>query len=156
MPVSEPAVAQPAQAVERNNGSLQKLLMVAFGALALAGLTGSAVLRSAAGARRRARRKDRWPKKAPAKAVSRASRKTSAPRTTASGVAGDARLPARAASDLDGIALRRIMPDARGERIMPDARDEDERPNDRVEKIEDFLARLTKQLQAEMENSRAR
>lgn len=50
---------------ERNIGSLQKLLLVAFGALALAGLSGSGVYRLA-GARRKARmRRDRWPTKKP-------------------------------------------------------------------------------------------
>jgi hypothetical protein len=149
-PVPEPAVAQPAQAVERKIGSLQKLLLVAFGALALAGLSGSAVYRSAAGARRRrARRKDRWPKKMPAKVISRAvSAPTSnARRVSAPELADDVHLPPGVAPELDDTTPRRIA---------PSARDESEYPGERVERIEDFLARLTKQLQAEMENARAR
>ena len=149
-PVPEPAVAQPAQAVERKIGSLQKLLLVAFGALALAGLSGSAVYRSAAGARRRrARRKERWPKKVPAKAISRAAlgAASNARRASAPELADDARLPPGVAPELDGTAPRHTI---------PSARDEAEYPSERVERIEDFLARLTKQLQAEMENSRAR
>ena len=62
--VPTPAPASPQAApmpTERNMGSLQKLLLVAFGALALAGLSGSGVYRLA-GARRKARmRRDRWP-----------------------------------------------------------------------------------------------
>jgi hypothetical protein len=146
-PVGKPAVAQPVQAVERNIGSLQKLLLVAFGALALAGLTGSAVYRSAAGARRRARPKDRWPKKLPAKARAVSGTTSKTQRTSAPELVDAARLPPWAAPELDGTAPRRIT---------PSARDESEHPSDRVERIEDFLARVTKQLQAEMENSRAR
>lgn len=148
-PVPEPAVAQPAQAVERKIGSLQKLLLVAFGALALAGLSGSAVYRTAAGARRRARRKDRWPKKVPAKAISKAvsGATSNAWRANAPELADAARLPPGVAPELDGTAPRHTV---------PSARDEAEYPSERVERIEDFLARLTKQLQAEMESSRAR
>jgi hypothetical protein len=145
VPVPEP---QPAQTTERNIGSLQKLLLVAFGALALAGLTGSAVYRLAAGARRRARRKDRWPKKAATRAasssaVSGANSRVSG--TTAPKLADDMRLPAWAAPELDVATPRRAA---------SLARDESEYPDDRVEKIEDFLVRLTKQLEAEMEKSR--
>jgi len=148
-PVPESAVAQPAQAVERKIGSLQKLLLVAFGALALAGLSGSAVYRTAAGARRRARRKDRWPKKVPAKAISKAvsGATSNAWRANAPELADAARLPPGVAPELDGTAPRHTI---------PSARDEAEYPSERVERIEDFLARLTKQLQAEMESSRAR
>ena len=148
--VPEPAVAQPVQAVERKIGSLQKLLLVAFGALALAGLSGSAVYRSAAGARRRrTRRKDRWPKKVPAKAISRAvSGPTSnARRVSAPELADAARLPPGVAPELYDTTPRHTI---------PSARDESEYPSEQVERIEDFLARLTKQLQAEMENARAR
>lgn len=61
-PASPQATPMP---TERNMGSLQKLLLVAFGALALAGLSGSGVYRLA-GARRKARmRRDRWPTKKP-------------------------------------------------------------------------------------------
>ena len=149
-PVAEPAVAQSAPAVGRNIGSLQKLLLVAFGALALAGLSGSAVYRSAAGARRRARRKDRWPKKVPAKAISRAAlgAASNARRASAPELADDARLPPGVAPELNDPTPRRIITSARD--------DESEHQSERVERIEDFLARLTKQLQAEMANSRAR
>jgi hypothetical protein len=145
-PTPEPAVVQPALAVERNIGSLQKLLLVAFGALALAGLTGSAVYRSADGARRRARRKDRWPKKAAPKAASKAAfgATSRVAGTTAPKLADDARLPAWAIPELNTTAPRHAA-------LL--ARDEDELPDDRVERIEDFLARLTKQLEAEMEKS---
>jgi hypothetical protein len=149
-PVPEPAVAQPTQAIERNIGSLQKLLLVAFGALALAGLSGSAVYRSAAGARRRrARRKDRWPKKVPAKAIPKAvsGGTSNAWKASAPELVDDARSPPRIAPELDSNTPRRIV---------PSARDESEYPSERVERIEDFLARLTKQLEAEMANARAR
>jgi len=64
IPVPPPpaALAMPA---DRNTGSLQKLLLVAFGALALAGLTGSAVYRLADSRRRARIRRDRWPTRKP-------------------------------------------------------------------------------------------
>ena len=120
----ESPAAQPAQAVERNIGSLQKLLLVAFGALALAGLTGSAVYRSAAGARARRKR---------------------TLRTTIPELADDLSPPPWAAPKLRGTMPRRVI---------PYFLDEIERPNDGAERIEDFLARLTKQLEAEMVKSR--
>jgi hypothetical protein len=152
-PVPGPPVAQPAPVIERNIGSLQKLLLVAFCALALAGLTGSVVYRSAAGARRRARRKDRWPKKAIPRVVPRA-----VPETTAKASRTTAMKISRELAD-DALQLHRVAPKVDGSISQPiaaDAGDESEYPNDRVERIEDFLARLTKQLQVEMESSRAR
>jgi hypothetical protein len=118
-------------------GSLQKLLLVAFGALLLSGLTGSAVYRLA-GARRRARmRRDRWPpRQAPASAaaaqlaprVERSKANTEPPRDLAR---------KGAAIEVEGVEME--GPDERVER---------------VERIEEFLARLTRQLEAEMEAPR--
>ena len=124
-----PPPAQAAMTMDRNMGSLQKLLLVAFGALLLSGLTGSAVYRLA-GARRRARmRRDRWPpRRAPARAA--------------------ADLPPWVASDIGKTAppddLLRKRAEIELEGVEMDG------PVERVERIEEFLARLTRQLEAEM------
>ena len=62
-------------------------------------------------------------------------------------LADAARLPPGVAPELYDTTPRHTI---------PSARDESEYPSEQVERIEDFLARLTKQLQAEMENARAR
>ena len=111
---------------DRNMGSLQKLLLVAFGALALAGLSGSAVYRLAA-VRRRGSQRDRWP-----------------PRAVEEGD-DDALIPPWVQPVTGETAPSH---DPERERLEFDAADK------RVERIEDFLARLTKQLETEMEAPR--
>jgi hypothetical protein len=115
---------------------LKKLLLVAFGALGLAGLTGSTVYRLAR-ARRRARSRDRWPsRKAPQQIAAAAPQ-----------LAEHARMQLRTAPDIartaSAVDFLRPSEDIDGS-------------NDRVERIEDFLARLTKQLEAELESPRTR
>jgi hypothetical protein len=133
-PAPEPVAPQPAQEAmpsERNIGSLKKLLLVAFGALGLAGLTGSAVYRLAR-ARRRARYKDRWPPRKVQQQIARA-----APQ-----LAEHARVPLRTAPNIARTAP--TVDFSRPSEEMDDS-------NDRVEQIEDFLARLAKQFEAELE-----
>jgi hypothetical protein len=151
-----PPPAQTAMPTDRNMGSLQKLLLVAFGALALAGLTGSAVYRLA-GARRRARmRRDRWP----ARKVQQ--------------IAANAPMPVRKVQQIAADAHQRIAADAQMPQQMPPWAEPEigrtapppelSRPSvesveidnvdERVERIEDFLARLTRQLEAEMATPR--
>ena len=121
------AVAAPtAVPTDRNMGSLQKLLLVAFGALALAGLSGSAVYRLAA-VRRRGLQRDRWP-----------------PRVVEE-VDDDAPIPPWVQPVTGETAPSH---DPGRERLEFDVADK------RVERIEDFLARLTKQLETEMEAPR--
>jgi hypothetical protein len=138
-PAPEPVAPPPVQTAmpsERNIGSLKKLLLVAFGALGLAGLTGSAVYRLAR-ARRRARHRDRWPpRKAPPQIAGAAPQ-----------LAEQARVPLRIAPD-----VARTAPAVDFSRPS----EEIDGSNDRVERIEDFLARLTKQLEAELESPRKR
>src|SRR5262249_7605791 len=121
---------------ERNTGSLQKLLLVAFGALTLAGLTGNAVYRLA---RRRARRQD-WLRE----------------RT---GWQSEEK-PLDPPWGEPQVTRRNPTPPALGEAHELAVRSdfisslEADNRRDRVEKIEEFLARLTKQLQAELESTR--
>jgi hypothetical protein len=123
--------------VERNTGSIQKLLLVAIGALALAGLTGSAVYRLG-----RRRRRNHWLKE----------------RTAWNSVQNPNNPPwvdpqlghADTLPDLDEV--RAASPDSDFSIAMA----EDYASDDRVEKIEDYLARLTKQLQAEFDGSSSR
>jgi hypothetical protein len=134
----------PAQAVMptgRNMGSLQKLLLVAFGALLLSGLTGSAVYRLA-GVRRRARmRRDRWPQRKPLQ---------SKPQQIASDVA----MAPWAPPDMPDTQ-KAALPRGRAQKMIEmDDVERDKSPSERVERIEDYLARLTRQLEAEMEAPR--
>lgn len=122
-----PPSAQAAMPTDRNMGTLQKLLLVAFGALALAGLSGSAVYRLAAVRRRAGSQRERWP-----------ARKVEL-------IADDALTPPWAEPEIGKTASPHDPSHARREF---DGADE------RVERIEDFLARLTKQLEAEMEAPR--
>ena len=122
------AVAAPASMPsDRNMGSLQKLLLVAFGALALAGLIGSAAYRLAAVRRRAGLQRDRWPPRAIEQ------------------IADDAPIPPW----VQPVNGETAPPhDPARERLEFDGADK------RVERIEDFLARLTKQLKTEMEAPR--
>ena len=124
-----PAVVAAPTAVptDRNMGSLQKLLLVAFGALALAGLIGSAVYRLAAVRRRAGLQRDRRPPRAIEQ------------------IADDAPIPPW----VQPVNGETAPPhDPARERLEFDGADK------RVERIEDFLARLTKQLETEMEAPR--
>jgi hypothetical protein len=133
---TEPAQVTPPQA--REVGSLQKLALVVFGALALAGLSGSLVYRLA-GARSRRRRLERWPQRQPASLS----------------LADEARGAPWVAPELSPT-----VPDAESHLDVADAADvaadriEFGKSDDSFEKIEDFLARLTRQLQDELQTSR--
>lgn len=144
-PAATPSAATP----EQNAGSLQKLLLVVLGALALAGLTGSAIFRLA-----RRRRLDDWQRE----------------RTNWQSADNPRHPPwAHAQPDEPNHAVAELDPpdlapqyadfqddleeaEAPAHRVEPADRVE---PVDRVEQIEDFLARLTRQLQTELESPRA-
>jgi hypothetical protein len=123
--------------VERNTGSIQKLLLVAVGALALAGLTGSAVYRLG-----RRRRRNHWLKERTAwnSAQNPNSPPWIDPQLGHADTLPDLDEARAAARDSDfSIAMAEGDPD-----------------DDRIEKIEDYLARLTRQLQAEFDGSSSR
>jgi hypothetical protein len=139
VPANAPqASAPPAREV----GSLQKLALVAFGALALAGISGSLVYRLA-GARWRRRRQERWPQHRPA-APSLVDEARGAP-----WVAPElsSTVPHEHVEHEDHLDAGRV--DTVADRIDFGKND------DSFEKIEDFLARLTKQLQDELETPRS-
>jgi hypothetical protein len=122
----------------REVGSLQKLALVAFGALALAGISGSLIYRLA-GARRRRRHETRWPQRNPAPSL-------------ADEVRGEPWIAPELSPTVphvDGAYDDVVPEDETADRIDLGKND------DSFEKIEDFLARLTKQLQDELQNSRS-
>ena len=119
--------------VERNTGSIQKLLLVAVGALALAGLTGSAVYRLG-----RRRRRNHWLKE---RTEWNSAQNPNSPPWIDPQLGHAETLP-----DLDEVRA--------AESDFSLAMAEGDQNDNRVEKIEDYLARLTKQLQAEIEGSR--
>ncbi len=136
-----PVTAEPAQVSlppAREVGSLQKLALVAFGALALAGISGSLVYRLA-GARWRRRSQERWPE-----------------RRTAPSLADDARGAPWFAPELSPTVPHA---DDAGEDVEHEDATTDRidfgKNDDSFEKIEDFLARLTKQLQDELQTPRS-
>jgi hypothetical protein len=136
-PAAEPSPASPPPA--REVGSLQKLALVAFSALTLAGITGSLVYRLA-GARWRRRRQERWPQRQP----------------VSPSLVDDARGAPWVAPELSPTVphVDVVHEDAEHEdvevhRIRPGNKD------DSFEKIEDFLARLTRQLQDELQTTRS-
>lgn len=133
-PVPE-APPQAGPPIMREVGSLQKLLLVAFGALALAGITGSAVYRLAGG-RRRKRRQERWPQRQPAS------------RSLAEQAHGAPWVAPESSPTVPHVDTVPHM-DVAVHRMRPGNSD------DSFEKIEDFLGRLTKQLQTELETTRA-
>jgi hypothetical protein len=128
--VSATQAAPAGTPIMREVGSLQKLVLVAFGALALAGITGSTVYRLA-GARGRNRQQQRWPQRRPP--------------TPSPSLAEQARGAPWVAPELS--------PDAPPVELVSD-RIEAGKSEDSFEKIEDFLARLTRQLHDELEASR--
>jgi len=120
-----PPAANPAPP-ERPSSSIQKLLMVAFGALTLAGLTGSAVYRLGL------RERNAW---------------QDAQNPNRPPWVDEPRLHSNQdVADLDDVR--------EPESDFSLAMSESEASSDRVEKIEDFLARLTEQLHQELEGSR--
>jgi hypothetical protein len=121
---------------ERPSGSIQKLLMVAFGALALAGLTGSAVYRLG-----RRRRRNDWLRER--NAWQDAQNPNRPPWVDEPRLHSNQDI-----ADLDDRHVR--VPESDFSLAMS----ESEAGSDRVEKIEDFLARLTEQLHQELENTR--
>ena len=130
-----PPAAVPAPP-ERPSSSIQKLLMVAFGALTLAGLTGSAVYRLG-----RRRRRNDWLRER--NAWQDAQNPNRPPWVD------EPRLHSNQdVADLDDRHVRARESD------FSLAMSENEVGSDRVEKIEDFLARLTEQLHQELENTR--
>jgi hypothetical protein len=120
----------------REVGSLQKLALVAFGALALAGISGSLVYRLA-GARWRRRREARWPQRQPAPSLS-----------------DEARGAPWVAPELSPTVphVDVAHEDAEHEDVAAD-RIEFGKSDDSFDKIEDFLARLTRQLQDELQTT---
>jgi hypothetical protein len=132
----------------RQMGSIQKLLMVAFGALTLAGLTGSAVYRLG-----RRRRRNDWLHERNAWQVAQNPNRppwVDEPRLHSN----------QDVADLDDRRIldhRQAFADRHVREPESDfslAMSETEAGSDRVEKIEDFLARLTEQLHQELESSR--
>jgi hypothetical protein len=142
-----PAPAEPVQSNSppaREVGSLQKLLFVVFGALALAGLTGSLVYRLAGARSRRRRQEQRWPQQQPA----------------SRSLEDEARGAPWVAPELSPTVLHEDMADMdvtdHADVVRDDAargRVEFGRNDDSFEKIEDFLARLTRQLQDELQTT---
>ena len=136
-----PPAASPAPP-ERPSSSIQKLLMVAFGALTLAGLTGSAVYRLG-----RRRRRNDWLRER--NAWQDAQNPNRPPWID------EPRLHSN--QDVADLDDRQIRDDRRVREPESDfslAMSESEAGSDRVEKIEDFLARLTEQLHQELEGTR--
>jgi hypothetical protein len=132
-PPPPPPVAAPP---ERQIGSIQKLLLVAFGALTLAGLTGSAVYRFG-----RRRRRNDWLRER--NAWQEAQNPNRPPWVD----------EPRLHSNLAVADLDEPHPDELRSDLSP-TMSETEAGGERVEKIEEFLARLTLQLQEEMEGTR--
>jgi hypothetical protein len=138
--------AQPNSPPAREVGSLQKLLLVVFGALALAGLTGSLVYRLAGARSRRRRHEQRWPQRQPA----------------SRSLEDEARGAPWVAPELSPTVLHEDVADMdvvdHSDVARHDAargRVEFGRNDDSFEKIEDFLARLTRQLQDELQTTHA-
>lgn len=160
------AQAAPPAMPERNMGSIQKLLAVAAGALALAGLTGSAVYRLG-----RRRRRNDWLRERTAwkSAQNPNTPPWLEPRFASANAIPDldeARLAAEqsdfslAMSERDQVMSERDQSatnqtDRMTARGSDQARDSDQIAAN-VEKIEDFLARLTRQLEHEVKSSNAK
>ena len=114
----------------RNTASVQKLLLVAVGALALAGLTGSAVYRFG-----RRRRRNDWLRE----------------RTNFQSLENPREPPW---IDPQFAPANSNVPDLDEVKAQPrlETNFEPDATADRVEKIEDFLARLTRQLHDQLED----
>jgi hypothetical protein len=177
-----------AMATDRNTGSLQKLLLVAFGALVLSGLTGSAVYRLASARRRARMRRDRWPKRKFQQIASNVAMTPWAPPEIEN--AAPRRDSVHKRAEMDNVRMDNVeMDDVRMDNVemddiemdnvrmdnveiddiemdnvrmgsvemddpeMDDLKTDDvetDAPDHHVERIEDFLARFTRKLEAEM------
>jgi hypothetical protein len=120
--------------VERNTGSLHQLMLVAVGALALAGLTGSAVYRLG----RRRKRQDWLRERSNWQSLENP---RDPPWVDPQFAVANSNVP-----DLDEVKVKKAEPALQ---LPPDF--EADESGGRVEKIEDFLARLTRQLHDELE-----
>ncbi|MBV9559971.1 MAG: hypothetical protein JOY90_05840 [Bradyrhizobium sp.] len=151
-PASVPTAAAPVEAPApadknyKNPGSLQKLLMVAGGALTLAGLIGSAVYRLASFLGRRRRSKNRWPKRARRPQPASRSRQPAAPREPQFAKVSAVNVGALAAIGPDefgpmGNDIPFAPPSHRTQGRQTEA------PVERIEVIEEFLARFARQAQ---------
>ncbi len=134
-PATAPLQASPPAA--REVGSLQKLALVAFGALALAGISGSLVYRLA-GAGWRRRREAHWPQRQPAP-------------TLADEVRGAPWVAPELSPTVPHVDV--AHENIEQEDVTADRIDFG-KSDDSFEKIEDFLARLTRQLQDELQTTR--
>lgn len=132
---------------ERNNmGSIQKLLLVAAGALALAGLTGSAVYRLG-----RRRRRNDWLRE---RTAWKSAQNPNTPPWLEPRFAN-----ANAIPDLDEARLAAAAQESDFSLAMSEvdhASTDEDQTAEKVEKIEEFLARLTRQLQDEVKISNAK
>jgi hypothetical protein len=149
-PADEASTATPAPSAPRASphptrevGSLHELALAALAALALAGISGSLVYRLA-GARWRRRRETRWPQRQPV-SLSFADETRGAP-----WVAPELSPTVPHADIADADAAHDMThEDVAADRIDFGKND------DSFEKIEDFLARLTRQLQDELQTTGA-
>jgi hypothetical protein len=136
---AEPPQASPPPA--REVGSLQKLAVVVFGALALAGLSGSLVYRLAGARSRRRRHEQRWPQR----------------QAASLSLADEARGAPWVAPESSPTVPQEDFAMDRDD--LNDVQDNNEtrlqKNEDSFEKIEDFLTRLTRQLQDELQNTRS-
>jgi hypothetical protein len=132
---ADPAQQPPPMSVPpvRKTGSIQMLLLVAGSALALAGLSGSAVYRLG-----RRRKRNDWLRE-------RSNWQSEENSHNPPWVEPAFVQPHTALTDLD--EMRDVMPPSN----RAEAARETEHTDERVERIEDFLARLTAQLHQEME-----
>jgi len=151
VPPPQDAVAAPPA---RQMGSIQKLLMVAFGALTLAGLTGSAVYRLG-----RRRRRNDWLRERNAWQDAQNPNRppwVDEPRLHSNQDIAD--LDDRQVLDDRHVHDRHIddrrIREPQSDFSLAMSESESEAGSDRVEKIEDFLARLTEQLHQELEGTR--
>ena len=144
-------VPPPAAPVERNTGSVQKLLLVAAGALALAGLTGSTVYRLG-----RRRRRNDWLHE-PAAWTSEQNPNNPPwvdPRFARANPMPDLDQARLAAQESDFSFAMSESDQTDSESDQTDS--EDDQTDERVEKIEEYLTRLTRQLQDQVSSSDTR
>jgi hypothetical protein len=135
--------APAAAPIARNTGSVQKLLLVAAGALALAGLTGSIVYRLG-----RRRRRNDW--------LRERTEWTSAQNPNSPPWVDPRFAHAHPMPDLDQARLAAQESDFELAMSEDDQTSDDDQTDERVEKIEEYLARLTRQLENEVSSSSAK
>jgi hypothetical protein len=140
----QPTVPPPpmAAAPERNTGSLQKLFLVAGGALALAGLTGSAVFRLA-----RRRRRNDWLRE-------RSNWQSEGNPRNPPWIEPVLAQPRTELADLD--ETHEVVPQSDFAEVdFAEPIDKTEDADEPVENIEEFLARLTARLHQELDGTRS-